>query len=178
VRWVRWVRQVRVREVRMNRHDFPASPIVGVGAVIVEDGKAIIIKRANDPYKGQWSIPGGRVELGEPLADAVRREMREETGLDIEVGPVIEVFERIQWDDGFTRAPDAAPRRVRYHFVIIDYLCRSTGGVLRAGDDADDAVWVTSEELERYDIRESARAVIRTGLAMAAAGDRQPTTDS
>ena len=132
---------------------------MGVGAVIVKDGQAIIIKRANDPYKGQWSIPGGRVELGESLADAVRREMREETGLDVQVGPLLEVFERIHRDDA----------GVRYHFVIIDYLCSCVGGTLRAGDDAADAVWVTSEELDRCDIRESAVTVIRKGLALAKA---------
>ena len=134
---------------------------MGVGAVIVRDDRAIIIKRANEPYKGQWSIPGGRVELGESLADAVRREMREETGLEVQVGTVIEVFERIQREH----------EGVRYHFVIIDYLCRCTGGALCAGDDAEDAVWVTSEELNRYDIRESAKAVIRKGLAMALTDD-------
>ena len=138
-------------------HEYPERPIVGVGGVIVSDGKAIIIRRANEPYKGQWSIPGGRVELGETLIDAVRREMREETGLVVEVGPIIEVFERIHRDD----------RGVRHHFVIVDYLCHCAGGGLCAGDDADAAVWVTSEELERYDIRESAVAVIRKGLAMA-----------
>ena len=138
-------------------HEFPASPVVGVGAVIVKDDKALIIKRANDPYKGQWSIPGGRVELGESLTDAVRREMREETGLEVSVGPVIEVFERIQRGDG----------RIRYHFVIIDYLCTCDGGTLCAGDDADDAVWVTSSELDAYNIRASAVAVIRMGLELA-----------
>jgi len=138
-------------------HEFPAAPIVGVGAVIVKDGRAVIIRRANDPYKGQWSIPGGRVELGESLAEAVRREMKEETGLEVHVGPMIEVFERIVRDEG----------RVRYHFVIIDYLCTCLGGVLCAGDDADDVRWVTSEELAQYEIRASAVAVIRRGLQLA-----------
>jgi 8-oxo-dGTP diphosphatase len=139
--------------------DFPLQPIVGVGGVVVRDGKAVIIKRANEPYKGQWSIPGGRVELGESLPSAVRREVREETGLDVDVGAVIEVFERIQRD------PDG---RVRYHFIIIDYLCTCRGGALCAGDDADDVAWVTSDELAEYDIRASAVAVIRQGLTMSA----------
>lgn len=158
----------------------PVGPVVGVGAVIVKDGRAIIVKRANEPYKGQWSIPGGRVELGETLHDAVRREMREETGLEVQVGPVIEVFERIQHDE-MRLAPTApaaavanpgpaegpARARVRYHFVIIDYLCFCTSGELCAGDDAEEARWVTSEELADYDIRESAVAVIRKGLQLA-----------
>ena len=146
------------------RHEFPNQPVVGVGGVIVKDGSAVIIKRANDPYKGQWSIPGGRVELGESLADALRRELREETGLDVEVGQLIEVFERIQWDDS-TGAATAAT--LRYHFVIVDYLCRCVGGDLRAGDDAEAAAWVTSEELDQYEMRESAVAVIRKALQLA-----------
>jgi 8-oxo-dGTP diphosphatase len=144
----------------------PVTPVVGVGAVIVRDGRAIIIKRANEPYQGQWSIPGGRVELGESLADAVRREMREETGLEVKVGPIIDVFERIQHDSDAAAAPSELTV-VRYHFVIIDYLCTYVGGELCAGGDADDARWVTSEELERYDIRRTAIDVIRKGLDMA-----------
>jgi ADP-ribose pyrophosphatase YjhB (NUDIX family) len=148
-------------------HEYPGAPVVGVGGVIVKDGRAIVIKRANEPYKGQWSIPGGRVELGESLIDAVRREMREETGLHVSVGPVIEVFERIQRVDQPARESASHPGGVQYHFVIIDYLCMCDDGALCAGDDADDARWVTSEELDQYDIRESAKAVIRKGLAMA-----------
>jgi mutator protein MutT len=137
---------------------FPSRPILGIGAVIVKDGKAIIVKRANDPYKGQWSIPGGRVELGEALAEAVRREMREETGLEVRVGPVIEVFERVE------RVGD----RILYHFVVVDYLCTCTGGVLCAGDDAEDVAWVSTEDLQRYGVADAAAAVIAKGLARAA----------
>lgn len=151
-------------------HEYPGHPVVGVGGVIVKDGRAIIVKRANDPYKGQWSIPGGHVELGESLRDAVRREMREETGLAVEVGPVIEVFERIQAGEHPPDRPSGS--HIRYHFVIIDYLCTCAGGELCAGDDAADAKWVTSEELDGYDMRPSAVVVIRRGLAMAAASGR------
>lgn len=115
----------------------------------------MIVKRANDPYKGEWSIPGGRVELGETLVEAVQREVREETGLDVRVGDVIEVFEHIAREDG----------RLRYHFVIIDYLCTWVGGALRAGDDADDVAWVTGDELALYGVAETAAAVIRKALA-------------
>ena len=151
---------------RPGRSEYPQQPVVGVGAVVVKDGKAIIIKRANEPYKGQWSIPGGRVELGESLADAVRREIREETGLEVDVGPVIEVFERVMRDDNSQPVMESA-RVVRFHFVIIDYLCTWVSGTLSAGDDADAAVWVTSDELPQYDIRASAVSVIRKGLTMA-----------
>ena len=137
--------------------EFPSAPVVGVGAVVVKDGKALIIKRAHEPRKGEWSLPGGRVELGEALVDAVRREIKEETGLDIAVGPIVEVLDRVHHHDG----------RVRYHFVIVDYLCTCIGGELRAGDDADDAAWVTSDEIAAYGVNSVAAAVIRKGLAMA-----------
>ena len=136
--------------------EFPSAPVVGVGAVVVKDGKALIVKRAHEPRKGEWSLPGGRVELGEALIDAVRREIKEETGLDIAVGPIVEVLDRVHHHDG----------RVRYHFVIVDYLCTCIGGELCAGDDADDAAWVTSDEIEAYGINSVAAAVIRKGLAL------------
>ena len=137
-------------------HEFPDRPVVGVGAVLVKDGKALIVKRAHEPRKGEWSLPGGRVELGESLIDAVRREIREETGLEIDVGPVVEIFDRVHRHEG----------RVRYHFVIVDYLCACLGGTLQAGDDAEDVAWVTDDELERYGVNEFAAAVIRKGLEM------------
>jgi ADP-ribose pyrophosphatase YjhB (NUDIX family) len=137
--------------------DYPEAPVVGVGAVVVNDGKALIVKRAHEPRKGEWSLPGGRVELGESLVAAARREIKEETGLDIDVGPIVEVFDRIHRHEA----------RVRYHFVIVDYLCMCVGGTLCAGDDAEDVAWVTGDELERYAVNEFAAAVIRKGLAMA-----------
>ena len=137
-------------------HPWPDRPIVGVGAVVVKDGKALIIKRGHEPRKGEWSLPGGHVELGETLLDAVRREIKEETGLDVEVGPLIELFDRIHHDGG----------RVRYHFVIVDYLCTCRGGTLCAADDAEDAAWVSDDELERYGVNHLAAAVIRKGLAL------------
>lgn len=137
-------------------HEFPAFPVVGVGAVVVQDGKVLIVKRAHAPRKGEWSLPGGRVELGETLVDATRREIREETGLEVEVGALIELFDRVHRDDD----------RVQYHFVIADYLCRPCGGTLTAGDDAEDVAWVTPDELEAYRVNAHAVAVIRKGLEM------------
>ena len=137
--------------------EFPAHPVVGVGAVVVQDGKALIVKRGHEPRKGEWSLPGGRVELGESLVDATRREIKEETGLDVAVGPIVEIFDRIHHHDG----------RVRYHFVIVDYLCTCTGGELCAGDDAEAAAFVGEEELEAYGVNEHAARVIRRGLALA-----------
>src|SRR5438094_7323538 len=99
--------------------EYPERPVVGVGAVIVEDGRVVIIRRRYEPLAGHWSLPGGGLELGETLEQGVAREMLEETGLDVEVGPVIEVFDRIMYDD---------EKRVRYHYVLVDYLCRPIAG--------------------------------------------------
>ena len=135
-------------------HEFPAAPVVGVGAVVVRDGKALIVKRAHDPRKGEWSLPGGRVELGESLEDATRREIKEETGLDIEVGPLVEVFDRVHPLDG----------RIRYHFVIVDYLCRPIGGTLACASDAEAAEWVSVERLDRFSLTQTALDVIAKAL--------------
>jgi 8-oxo-dGTP diphosphatase len=137
--------------------EYPDRPVVGVGGVVVQDGRALIVKRAHEPRKGEWSLPGGIVELGETLTEAVRRELKEETGLEVEVGEVVEVFDRVHRLDG----------RIQYHFVIVDYLCRPTGGTLCAADDAEDAAWVAADEIERYGVNEFAARVIRRGLAMA-----------
>lgn len=137
--------------------EFPERPVIGVGGVVVQNGRALIVKRAHEPRKGEWSLPGGTVELGETLIEAVTREIREETGLEVNVGDVVEVFDRVHRLAG----------RIQYHFVIIDYLCRPIGGTLQAGDDADDVAWVSVDELERYGVNEFATRVIRRGLAMA-----------
>ena len=133
---------------------------MGVGGVVTRDGRALIIRRGHEPRKGEWSLPGGLVELGERLTDAARREIAEETGLDVEVGPMVETFDRVHRDPG---------GRVRFHFVIIDYLCVARSGAAVAGSDAEAVAWVTSEELEAYGVNPHAAAVIRKGLAMAAA---------
>jgi ADP-ribose pyrophosphatase YjhB (NUDIX family) len=137
---------------------YPERPIVGVGAVIVDEGKVVLIKRRYDPLAGRWSLPGGAVELGETLEASVAREMLEETGLEVDVGPVIEVFDRIMVDD---------ERRVRYHYVLVDYLCWPVGGVLRAGGDVDDAVFADPADLRPYSLTAKATAVIERALALA-----------
>jgi mutator protein MutT len=129
---------------------------VGVGAVIVQDGKVLIVKRAHEPRKGEWSLPGGRVELGETLIEATGREIREETGLEVDVGALIELFDRIHHRDG----------GVQYHFVIADFLCTPCGGSLAAADDALDAAWVRPDELAAYGVNEQAAAIIRKGFGM------------
>ncbi len=141
-----------------DRRRYPDRPFVGVGAVIVDGDRVVLIKRRYEPLAGEWSLPGGAVEVGETLEECVAREMLEETGLEVEVGPVIEVFDRISRDDD---------GRVRYHFVLVDYLCWPIAGDLRAGSDVDDAVLVHPSALWKYDLRPKAIAVIARALELA-----------
>jgi len=142
---------------------YPERPVVGVGAVIVSEGKVVLIRRRFEPLAGRWSLPGGALELGETLETAVAREMREETGLEVEVGPIIEVFDRIMLDD---------EKRVQYHFVLVDYLCWPLSGDLRASSDVEAAVLVAPEDLGRYDLTDKATAVIEQALRLAREGAR------
>jgi mutator protein MutT len=131
---------------------------VGVGAVIVSRGRIVLIRRRFEPLAGEWSLPGGAVEIGETLEECVAREMEEETGLQVEVGPVIEVFDRIVRDsDG----------RVQYHYVLVDYLCWAVAGDLRAGSDVADAVLVDAADLDAYGLTAKAIAVIERALQLA-----------
>jgi len=141
-----------------DTRQYPERPIVGVGAVIVDGRKIVLVRRKHEPLKGHWSLPGGMVEIGEALEAALAREMLEETGLVVDVGPVIEVFDRITRDE---------ERRVRYHFVLIDYLCWPSGGALRAGSDVDAAIWADPEALAGYSLTEKATSVIQRGLTLA-----------
>jgi mutator protein MutT len=142
-------------------HDYPPAPVVGVGAVVVDGDRVLLVRRAHPPRQGEWSLPGGKVQLGESLHDAVRRELREETGLEVAVGPLVELFDRVHRDAG---------GRVRYHFVIADYLCRPVGGTLVAGDDAAAVAWVTPADLAAYAVNAHAAAVIHAAVALHAAG--------
>jgi 8-oxo-dGTP diphosphatase len=146
------------RGTRNDGRQYPERPIVGVGAVIIQDGKVVLIRRRYEPLAGQWSLPGGTLELGETLESGTAREMLEETGLVVTVGPVIEVFDRIMFDD---------TRRVRYHFVLVDYLCWPMSGELRAGSDVDDAALVAPDDLARFQLTTKATAVIERGLRLA-----------
>ncbi len=136
---------------------YPGRPVVGVGAVIVIDGKVVLIKRRFEPLAGQWSLPGGSLEVGETLEAGVAREMLEETGLEVDVGEVVDVFDRILLD---------ADRKVRYHFVLIDYLCTPRGGTLRAASDVADVALVAPEDLASYRLTPKADEVIRKGLTL------------
>jgi 8-oxo-dGTP diphosphatase len=136
---------------------FPDRPIVSVGAVVVDGDRVLLVKRGHEPLKGEWSLPGGVVELGETLNEALTREVREETGLDVAVGPVVEVLDRVQ---------RAVNGRVEYHFVIIDYLCRANGGSLACASDADDAQWVAVDNLASLRPTASVTAVVHKALGL------------
>jgi mutator protein MutT len=140
---------------------FPVQPVVSVGAVIVDAGRVLLVKRAHAPLEGQWSFPGGVVELGESLTAAVAREAQEETGLEVAVGPVLEVLDRIE------RAADG---RVEYHYVIVDYLCRVIGGTLACASDAEDARWSDRDALAGLQPTPAVAAVAHRALALAGEG--------
>ncbi|MGA2004094.1 MAG: NUDIX hydrolase [Terriglobales bacterium] len=138
------------------KREYPESPLIGVGAVIVKDGRALLIKRGQPPLLGEWSLPGGVLECGESLREAAIREAREETGLTVEVGEMLGVYERvIRSDDG----------RVRYHYVLIDFLCRPVVGELKASSDAAEAGWFTRDELPALELAYDANDVVLKGLA-------------
>jgi len=147
----------------VNERRYPDRPFVGVGAVIVSDGQVLLVKRGREPLAGQWSLPGGAVEVGETLEECLVRELREETGLDVEVGPVIEVFDRITRDAG---------GRVEYHFVLVDYLCWPIAGELRAASDVDDARYVAPDALGPYSLTVKAQHVIERALELARTDSR------
>ena len=162
----------------VTARQYPNQPVVGVGAVVyvtradaeqagiagAPERGVVLIKRRYEPLAGQWSLPGGAVEVGEMLEAAIAREVLEETGLVVEVGPVIEVFDRIMLDES---------QRVQYHFVLIDYLCRIVGGRLAHGSDAAAVVVADVNHLPPFDLTEKARDVIARGAGLAERGEKK-----
>jgi 8-oxo-dGTP diphosphatase len=121
------------------RRKYPEAPIVGVGAVVIDGAKVLLVRRGHEPLKGEWSLPGGALELGETLQQGVVREVLEETGLEVVPDGIVEVFDRIVQDDG--------SGRVRYHYVLVDFVCHVTRGTPLGGSDAREARWVARDEL-------------------------------
>jgi 8-oxo-dGTP diphosphatase len=134
-----------------RNREYPDRPVVGVGGVIISEGRALLVRRGSPPLEGQWSIPGGMLESGETLLLGVRRELLEETGIEVKVLELIEVFERINLD---------GEGKARYHYVVLDYLCEAVRGEARAGSDVTDVAWATPAELAQFALTETATRVV------------------
>jgi 8-oxo-dGTP diphosphatase len=137
------------------KREYPESPLVGVGAIIIEDGRVVLVKRGHPPLIGEWSIPGGVLEVGETLRAAAGREALEETGLTVETADLLGVFDRVLKDEA---------GRVRYHYVLIDFLCRRVSGTLEAAGDAAEARWFTQDEASKLPLAKDTAEVIRMGF--------------
>ena len=140
------------------KREYPETPLVGVGAVILDQGRVALVKRRFPPLAGEWSIPGGQLETGETMREGIIREVREETGLTVEPAELLGVYDRLLRDEA---------GRILYHYVLIDFLCRRLAGELQAGGDADDARWFSQEETGRISLLEDTAEVIRLGFEKA-----------
>ncbi len=147
-----------------SSREYPERPVVGIGGVIIDQGRALLIRRGSEPLLGEWSIPGGTLEIGESLQEGVARELLEETGIEVRVLELIEVFDRIFLED--KSVGGEKKRRLRFHFVIADYLCERLGGEPRAGSDVTDVAFAREEELARFHLTETATRVLKKAFAM------------
>jgi 8-oxo-dGTP diphosphatase len=138
------------------QREFPEAPLVGVGAIIIEDARIVLVKRAHPPLQAQWSIPGGVLEVGELVREAAVREAREETGLIVEPSELLGVYDRVLRN---------GEQQVQYHYVLIDFLCHRVGGELAAAGDAADVRWFRREELPAVKLAEDTLDVIQKGFA-------------
>lgn len=142
----------------MASREYPERPAVGIGGVVISRNRVLLIRRGNPPLQGEWSIPGGMLEVGETLAEGVRRELAEETGIEVRVGELIEVSERISRDGA---------GKPEYHYVILDYFCEALGGEARPGSDVTDVAWVAEQDLEKYSLTATATQVIHKAFQIA-----------
>jgi 8-oxo-dGTP diphosphatase len=148
-----------------SSREYPERPVVGVGGVIIENGRALLIRRGSEPLRGEWSIPGGTLEVGETLQEGVARELLEETGIEVRVLELIEVFDRIF--PGEDLQASGRKRAPQFHFVIVDYLCERIRGEARAGSDVTDVAFATEDELQKFSLTETATRVLKRAFAMA-----------
>jgi 8-oxo-dGTP diphosphatase len=147
--------------------EYPDRPVIGVGGVIIDHGRTVLIRRGTEPLLGEWSIPGGTIEIGETIEQAVRRELREETGLEVRVLELIELFDRIYLQDG--AAVPNGKKKPRFHYVIADYLCELVGGEPRSSSDVTDLAFAREEELASFHLTEKATNVLKKAFAMSRA---------
>ena len=138
------------------QREFPETPLVGVGAIIIEDSRVVLVKRLHPPLQAEWSIPGGVLEVGELVREAAIREASEETGLIVEPGELLGVYDRVLRN---------SEQRVQYHYVLIDFLCRRVAGDFAAASDAGEVRWFTQEELPGLKLAEDTVDVIGKGFA-------------
>jgi ADP-ribose pyrophosphatase YjhB (NUDIX family) len=147
-----------------SSREYPERPVVGIGGVIIDRGRTLLIRRASEPLRGEWSIPGGTLELGETLEEGVARELLEETGMAVRVLELIEVFDRIYLDCGKTGRRDG--EKPRFHYVIADYLCEVISGEARAGSDVTDVAFAREEELADFHLTETATRILKKAFAI------------
>ncbi len=150
------------------QREYPDSPLIGVGAIIIEAGRVLLVKRGHPPLEGEWSIPGGVLEVGETLREAAKREAREETGLAVETADLLGVYDRILRD---------GKGRIRYHYVLVDFLCRRVAGEPAAAGDADEVRWFTLEEATELSLAGDTAEVIRLGFEKAQCLSRLSDSD-
>jgi 8-oxo-dGTP diphosphatase len=155
-----------------SSREYPERPLVGVGGVVIKDGRALLILRGSEPLKGEWSIPGGMLELGETLEQGVERELLEEAGLQVRVTGFIEVFDRIYFEPNGTKTDHQKPR---FHYVIIDFLCELVSGEAVAGSDVTDVAWAREEELDAFEMTETAMRILRKAFSLDRVRRSHPT---
>jgi mutator protein MutT len=137
------------------KREYPDTPLIGVGAIIIDSGRVVLVKRGHAPLKGEWSIPGGVLEVGETLREAAVREAKEETGLTVEPTELLGVYDRVLMDE---------QGRTLYHYVLIDFLCKRLEGEPLGAGDAEEAAWFTRESIGKLALAEDTADVIRKGF--------------
>jgi 8-oxo-dGTP diphosphatase len=155
-----------------SSREYPERPLVGVGGVVIEDERALLILRGSEPLKGEWSIPGGMLELGETLEQGVERELLEEAGVQVRVAGFIEVFDRIYFD---ANGPEGTRGTPRFHYVIVDFLCELLSGDAKAGSDVTDVAWAREGELEEFQMTETAMRILRKAFSLDRVRRSHPT---
>jgi len=154
----------------MSNREYPERPLVGVGGVVIDGGRVLLVRRGTEPLRGQWSIPGGLLEAGETLHNGVARELQEETGLTVRVIELIEALDRIFPDPASTAdVPGGTPARPRYHYVILDYLCERISGEPRPASDVTEVAFVSESDLAAYDLSPQPLRVLHKAFALSRA---------
>jgi len=148
-----------VNRPEVAEREYPQRPIIAVGGVVIHGGRVLLIRRGQPPLEGRWSIPGGILEIGETIASAIERELKEETSVSVRVMGLLEIYEKVLRD---------SDNRAQYHFVILDYICEFVEGTPDAAGDVTDAEWVSEADLEKLQLTSAALRVVKKAFALAA----------